>query len=258
MRLFPLARTQAELESGCKIDRKSRRRRRIPGENADIRINHADGVRWNPPEIRGFFRATATDHGAPRALKRRGPWPGSLACDKRRISMRRACTIAAMIWISGAAAAYAQTTTTSGMGATSPLGAPASEPSSGASTGNIPLGATELAQPGTSPLQMPCPNTSSNTSFDGGGMSTSTGCSPAGTSSASGTASATPGSSGANAASMDQSTAGSGIPLGATGLGTPGESQNIPVPNLSAAPCAQTQGASNSTNSTAVVSSGGC
>jgi hypothetical protein len=170
--------------------------------------------------------------------------------------MRRACTLAVMIWISGVCAAFAQASATPGMGATSPLGTTLSEPSSSASMGNIPLAATELAQPGTSPLIMQCQNTGSNSSFDGGGMSASTGCSSASTSASSGTASATPDSSGADAGSMVQSTANAGIPLGATGLGTPGESQNIPVPNI--APCTQTQGAGNPTGSTGVISSGGC
>lgn len=173
----------------------------------------------------------------------------------REKSMRRACTLAAMIWISGAAAS-AQTSSTPSMGATSPLGTQASESSSSASVGNIPLGATELAQPGISPLTMPCP--SSNTSFDGGGMSASTGCSTAGTNSSSATASASPSLSGADAGSMVGSTASSGVPLGATDLGTPGESQTIPVPSISVAPCTQTAGVSNSANSTGVVSPGGC
>jgi hypothetical protein len=123
---------------------------------------------------------------------------------------------------------------------------------------SVPLAATELAQPGTSPLIMQCQNTSSNFTFDGGGMSASTGCSSAGTSTSSETASATPGSSGADAGSMVESTANAGVPLGATGLGTPGESQNVPVPNISVAPCIQTQDAGNPASFTGMISSGGC
>jgi hypothetical protein len=196
---------------------------------------------------------------APRALdgayRRR---PSCLAM--KDALMRRVCTLAAMIWMSGVAAACAQASSTAGMGTTSPLGTTLSDSSSssGTSMAGIPLAATELAQPGISPLISQCPNTSSNSSFDGGGVSSSTGCSSGGTSISSGTGSATADVSGADAGSTVQSSASAGIPLGATSLGTPGESQNISVPNISVAPCTQTQGAGSSTGSTGVVSSGGC
>lgn len=214
----------------------------------------ADEVRWNPLRHQGVVGLAQLGRTAPRVLD--GPDRRRLPCLTKDASMRRACTLVAMIWMSGVSAACAQASSTTGMGATSPLGTSLSEPSSGASMADIPLAATELAQPGTSPLIMQCQNTSSNSSFDGGGMSASTGCSSAGTSTSSETASAT--SSGAGAGSMVESTANAGIPLGATGLGTPGESQNISVPNLSVAPCTQTQGAGNPAGSTGVISSGGC
>jgi hypothetical protein len=58
---------------------------------------------------------------------------------------------------------------------------------------------------------------------------------------------------------MAGSNNGSGIPLGATDLGTPGESQNIFIPNMSVAPCpSSTSGTSMITPSNGIASAGGC
>src|ERR1700722_12335075 len=158
-------------------------------EKRGVSMTCFDGGHRNPLDAGGFSKAAATDHGVRRALGGGGP-----SClTMRDTSMRCACTLAAMIWISGGVAAYAQTGSTTGMGATSPLGTQPSESSSSASSssalGGIPLGATELTQSGISPLTMPCPNTGSNASFDGGGTSSASGCGSAGTNSSSGTAS---------------------------------------------------------------------
>jgi hypothetical protein len=164
-------------------------------------------------------------------------------------------------WI-GVAAAQAQTTTP-GMGATSPLNVPSANNSSSNSTspglGGIPLGSTEINTPGVSPLIMPCPNASSNAAFDGGGSTLSNNCGSgtsntgaAGAASMSGVGGAMPGSPG--------SVVGSGIPLGATDLGTPGESQTTAVPSVS--PClpsmAPSQGSPTGSHLTASTINGGC
>ena len=138
----------------------------------------------------------------------------------------------------GPGAAYAQTSSTSGMGATSPLGSTSSSMSSQDSS-VIPLGATELNVPGISPI-MSCPGTSSNNAFDGGGVDVSSpGCrsSSQATMSSSGSVSnpTTPGLGVAGSS-------GSNIPLGATGLATPGESQQVNVPNTSVSPCSFSAG----------------
>jgi hypothetical protein len=177
--------------------------------------------------------------------------------------MRYLLLLAAFGWWIGLAATQAQTATTPGMGATSPLNAPSADSSSSNSTasglGGIPLGSTEINTPGVSPLIMPCPNASSNAAFDGGGSNLSNNCgsgtSNSGGSSAasmSGAGGATPGSSG--------SVVGSGIPLGATDLGTPGESQTTAVPSVT--PClpsmTQSQGSSTGSGATASTVNGGC
>ena len=95
--------------------------------------------------------------------------------------MKGTCTLAAMLWLAGIAAACAQASPTPGMGTTSPLGTTLSEPSSSSTSGGIPLGATELSPPGLSPLQMPCPNVTSNAAFDGGGSTASSACGSAAT-----------------------------------------------------------------------------
>src|ERR1700690_326660 len=127
-------------------------------------------------------------------------------------------------WIA-IAAAQAQTNATPGMRPTSPLGAPSTDSSSlnsnSSGLGGIPLGSTEINTPGVSPLIMPCPSASSNAAFDGGGSNLSRSCnSGASNTGASGAASM----SGAGG-TMSGSVVGSGIALGATDLGTPGESQ---------------------------------
>jgi hypothetical protein len=167
--------------------------------------------------------------------------------------------LAAIIWFAAVTAAGAQAGPNPGMGATSPLGTIPlgtilSEPSSASGSSGIPLGATEVDTPGVSPLQMPCPNTSSNSAFDGGGSTASSACGSATTNSSSGISTA----SGSTASTLG-STTGSGIPMGATDLGTPGESQNIIVPNVSVTPCPLTTTSPQGTSATSGISSmSGC
>ena len=171
-----------------------------------------------------------------------------------------AVAVAAIIWSVGGGAASAQT----GMGSTSPLGTLSAEPpmsSTSAGIGGIPLGATELSTPGLS--QTPCPNTNSNTPFDGGGSTASTACG-AGLANGSSDFSSVSGFNGSTSngsvAGMTGSTVGSGIPLGATDLGTPGESQNVAVPGVSS--CTTTQQAGDLSQSigqsTGMTSATGC
>lgn len=182
----------------------------------------------------------------------------------RGTSMRGSCMLAAtlwsasILWSASTVSASAQASQTPGMGTTSPLGTTPS-PSSSSSSGSIPLGATELIPPGLSPLQMPCPNTASNAAFDGGGSSTSSACSNASSSSQASTGS----SSDSSISGMTTGSAsGSGIPLGAIDLGTPGESQTPAVPSATVAPCPMTAssalGTSTSPSSNGSVSAGGC
>jgi hypothetical protein len=157
-------------------------------------------------------------------------------------------------------AVQAQTTTTPGMGPTSPLSVPSSGDSSNSSNpGGIPLGSTEINTPGVSPLIMPCPNTSSNSAFDGGGSSLSNNC---GSTSANNNGSGAASMSGAGGATSitGSGVVGSGVPLGATDLGTPGESQTTTVPSVT--PCLQsmppTQGSSTGSGLTSSTINGGC
>jgi hypothetical protein len=162
-------------------------------------------------------------------------------------------------WI-GIVAAQAQTTTTPGMGPTSPLGAPSSGNSSFSSSGlgGIPLGSTEINTPGVSPLMMPCPNTNSNSAFDGGGSGLSSNC---GSTSFNNSGSGAGGTvSGSNGPVTGPDVVGSGIPLGATDLGTPGESQTTTMPTVP--PClpsmTPSQGAPTGSGLTASTINGGC
>jgi hypothetical protein len=164
-------------------------------------------------------------------------------------------------WI-GIAAAQAQTTTTPGMGPTSPLNVPSADSSSSNSTssglGGIPLGSTEINTPGVSPLIMPCPSASSNAAFDGGGSNQSNNCGSGASTTSASNAPSTSGAGGMSPGSSG-SVVGSGITLGATDLGTPGESQTTPVPT--ATPCLQSmtsQGSSTGSGPTASTVNGGC
>jgi hypothetical protein len=162
--------------------------------------------------------------------------------------------LAAIIWFAGVTAAGAQAGPNPGMGATSPLGTILSEPSPASGSSGIPLGATEVDTPGISPLQMPCPNTSSNSAFDGGGSTASSVCGSATTSSSAGISTAS-----GSATSTLGSAVGSGIPMGATDLGTPGESQSIVVPDVSVTPCPLTTTSPQGTSTTSgIASAGGC
>jgi hypothetical protein len=166
-------------------------------------------------------------------------------------------------WI-GIVAAQAQTTTTPGMGPTSPLGAPSSGDSSFNSSssglGGIPLGSTEINTPGVSPLMMPCPNTSSNSAFDGGGSGLSNNCGSASSNNNGLAAMSGAGGAASGGPVMGSGVVGSNIPLGATDLGIPGESQTTAVPGVT--PClpsmAPSQGSSTGSGLTASTINGGC
>lgn len=162
------------------------------------------------------------------------------------ICTRSICILAAIVWIGSFNALSAQASSTPGMGATSPLGADAQ---TAAPMSNIPMGAIELDPPGISPLATPCPTMSSTSSFDGGGVSESTACGSASTTSPSGV-----GATNSGLSESDASPAGAGVtansstglPLGATGLGTSGESQGAAIATTPVAPCTTMQGVSSS------------
>jgi hypothetical protein len=171
--------------------------------------------------------------------------------------MRCTYILAAFIWSVNLGAACAQGSPTSGMGVTSPLNttSPTSQPfdSSG-----IALGATELNIIGISPMVTPCTATSSNSQFDGGGGGTTLAVCGSNTSANSFTGSSTSVLNGP----MMGAVGGSNIPLAATDLGTPGESQNVGVPGLSIAPCSPMapigQATSNAANILGPGSASGC
>jgi hypothetical protein len=176
--------------------------------------------------------------------------------------MRRISLTAGLLGLATVALAQAQTAPTPGMGATTPLGTPSSTAMSAGSSG-IPLGATEMNTPGMSPLISSCGNASSSSAFDGGGTNVTGSC---GSATSSGTGAGT-GMSGLASSTSDQTTSdaagtaavGSNTPLGATSLGTPGESPIITVPGVSTTPCsAASQANSNPTSPTGASSVGGC
>lgn len=176
----------------------------------------------------------------------------------RDLPMRFLSIVAALMSIGVINTACAQTATTSGMGATSPLGSAAQ---TSAPLANIPMSATELDQAGISPLATPCPTTSSNGSFDGGGVATSTACGSASTTTSSGMGATDSGLGGSDASASGAGvTTGSntGIPLGATGLGTPGESKGAAIATAPVTTCTSTQDPTNSTATAGTVSPGSC
>ncbi|WP_156489784.1 hypothetical protein [Bradyrhizobium sp. DOA1] len=133
---------------------------------------------------------------------------------------------AGILWLTSAAA-IAQTTVpgappSPGMLATSPLNPQSTRPV------GIPLGSTEIATPGISPLNPAqdmtnCPTSTNSAApgalFDGGGL-------------ASNSSSACAGSAMAPSPLSSPSTVGRvGIPLGATELGGGGISPSVPVPS---------------------------
>jgi len=143
-----------------------------------------------------------------------------------RLAIRPCMLLAAGLWLVSAAA-IAQTAMpgmqpSPGMLPTSPLNTQSTRPV------GIPLGSTEIATPGTSPLNpgqdmTNCPTSANSASpgalFDGGGL--------AGTSSTACASSAT-----APSTLSSPSTIGRvGIPLGATELGGAGISPSVPVPS---------------------------
>ena len=176
--------------------------------------------------------------------------------------MRHPLLLAAFGWWIAIVAAQAQTTTP-GMGATSSLNVPSAGGSTSNSAssglGGIPLGSTEINTPGVSPLIMPCPNASSNAAFDGGGSNLSNNCG-SGASNTGGSSAASMYGAGGTMPGSSGSVVGSGIPLGATDLGTPGDSQTTAVPSVT--PClpstAPSQGSSTGSGLTASTINGGC
>jgi hypothetical protein len=174
-----------------------------------------------------------------------------------RYSLLLAALGCCICW-SGIAAAQAQTTTTPGMGPTSPMSVPSADSSSSNSSGlgGIPLGSTEINTPGVSPLIMPCPSASSNAAFDGGGSNQSNNCG-SGTSTTSASSAGSTSGAGGMMTGSSGSVVGSGIALGATDLGTPGESQTTPVPSVT--PCLQSMTSQGSSyGPTASTVNGGC
>jgi len=149
-------------------------------------------------------------------------------------------TLAATLLGCGSSLAQVGGTGTSPLSATSPLAIGSGSPA--APTG-IPLGATEMTAPGTSPAPLStmgmlgCSGAAGSTSqaaiplFDGGGMTN------AGTSACAGAGSAGAGSAGSSMPTLPTLQAGrAGIPLGATEIGSAGLSPPPPVSTTFASP----------------------
>jgi hypothetical protein len=174
------------------------------------------------------------------------------------------------------AAVFAQATTP-GMGSASALGT--AVPSTSAFQSNIPLGATELTPNGlSSPAPPACPDfTGSNAStssgsnasatqnpiFDGGGLTgveTSTLDCAAGSSGAPEAAASGRSTSNSVTVGLGSISGSASIALGATELGTPGESQppSLSVPAASTSPCAGVSGAPIMTTLPGISSPNGC
>jgi hypothetical protein len=153
--------------------------------------------------------------------------------------MKHLSLLTAIIALAIAPPALAQVSLTPTIGATSPLGMTAG--SSVAPTG-IPMGATQLASPGLSPL--PCPTTGSTssampgstTTFDGGGIGMGTGTSMPGSTAASGPCGTTTSSSASSMAATSPVTPGgaarTGIPLGSFEIGSAGVSPLLPSTSM--------------------------
>jgi hypothetical protein len=184
------------------------------------------------------------------------------------ISMAVACVIVFL----GCGAVCAQTTTPSIGG--SQLGSEA--PSNAPFQSNIPLGATELTPSGLSPFATTaCPDftgtsvglvgsATQNPTFDGGGLTggaTSTlDCAEAGAGAAPGAAASALSASTGVTAGLGSGLGGASIQLGATELGTPGESAplSLSVPAASTLPCAGVSGAPIMTTLPGISSPNGC
>jgi hypothetical protein len=149
-------------------------------------------------------------------------------------------TLAAILVGGGSVLAQVGGTGTSPLSATSPLAIGSGSPV--APTG-IPLGATEMAAPGTSPAPLStmgmlgCSGAAGSTSqtatplFDGGGMA------GAGSSACAGTGSAGAGSAGSSMPTLSTLQAGrAGIPLGSTEIGSSGLSPPPPVSTMFVSP----------------------
>lgn len=135
--------------------------------------------------------------------------------------------------------AFAQVSLTPAIGATSPLGM---TPGSSVAPTGIPMGATQLASPGLSPL--PCPTTGttstamsgSTTTFDGGGIGMGAGMSMSGSPAAPGPCGTTSSSSTSSMAATSPVTPGgaarTGIPLGSFEIGSAGVSPMLPPTSM--------------------------
>ena len=154
-------------------------------------------------------------------------------------------TLAATLLGCGSTLAQVSGTGASPLGATSPLAMGSGSPV--APTG-IPLGATEMTAPGTSPAPLStmgmlgCSGAAGSASqtaiplFDGGGMAGAGSSACAGTGSA-GTGSAGAGSAGSSMPTLSTLQAGrAGIPLGATEIGSAGLSPPPPVSTMFVSP----------------------
>jgi hypothetical protein len=145
--------------------------------------------------------------------------------------MRHLSLLITTIALAIAPPALAQVSLTPTIGATSPLGM---TPGSSVAPTGIPMGATQLASPGLSPL--PCstagaPSTAtsgSTTTFDGGGLGMGTGTSMPGSTAMSAPCGGTAGSSASSIAATSPMTPGgaarAGIPLGSFEIGSAGVS----------------------------------
>jgi hypothetical protein len=141
---------------------------------------------------------------------------------------------------------------------------------------NIPLGTTELTPSGLSPLASAvCPDftgtlsgpvggTSQSSTFDGGGLTsgaTSTlDCAAAGSGVAPGAAASALSASISVTAGLGSGLGGANLQLGATELGTPGESPppTLPIPAEPTSPCAGVTGARTMTTLPGISSPNGC
>jgi len=153
--------------------------------------------------------------------------------------MKHLSLLIAIVALAIASPALAQVSLTPAIGATSPLGM---TPGSSVAPTGIPMGATQLASPGLSPL--PCPTAGSTssamsgsaTTFDGGGIGMGAGMSMPGSTAASGPCGTTSSSSASSMAATSPVTPGgaarTGIPLGSFEIGSGGVSPLLPPTSM--------------------------
>src|SRR5438445_4758391 len=163
--------------------------------------------------------------------------------------MTRCAMVTAAVVLLSCGSAFAQVgvmgSPTPSVGATSPLGM---TPGSSVAPTGLPMGATQLASPGLSPL--PCTTTGSassamsgsTTTFDGGGTGMGTGSSLPGSATMSGPCGTTASSNASSAAATSPTTPGgaarTGIPLGSFEIGSGGVSPMpvAPGPSIALSP----------------------